>query len=569
MKLSLANLKIGRKLALLLCSGIGPALCVAGLAIWGLSAIRSAVDEQQACVDKMMIAQQSAAEMAQVTSIVGHVALGGQCASCHGDSTGGNLERQTTIAKESMSLLASLKAGESNPDGRKLVGDLETTGALWHDINSQVLQLSRDGKRKEAMDTYQAGSIAGYAPVEKALQGYLNWLQPRMTAMKERVDKYSARLPIAVASMALLALGFAMFLGATITRSIARPLDVAVAHLGDVARGDLSRAVQSEYLERGDEIGLLSKAIQTMSAGLRDLLGSITDGIHVVSSSSAELSANSGGMSDGSRQASDRAHAVAAAAEQVTANVVSVAAGMEQTTTNLTSVATATEQMTATIGEIAGNSEKARRITEEANRQAVRISEQMNLLGQAAREIGKVTETITEISSQTNLLALNATIEAARAGSAGKGFAVVANEIKALAQQTARATEDIKTRIAGVQTSTAGGIAEIEKVSQVIREVSEIVSSIAAAIEEQATVTKDIARNIGEASNGVRDANLRVSESSHATREIAKDIAGVDQAARQMADGSEHVRTSATELSSVADRLKHAVAQFRVPQSAN
>ncbi len=138
-------------------------------------------------------------------------------------------------------------------------------------------------------------------------------------------------------------------------------------------------------------------------------------------------------MSEGSQQASGQAHAVAAAAEQMTANVISVAAGMEQTTTNLASVASATEQMTATIGEIAGNSEKARRITEEATRQAARISEQMNQLGAAAQQIGKVTETITEISSQTNLLALNATIEAARAGSAGKGFAVVANEIKELA----------------------------------------------------------------------------------------------------------------------------------------
>ena len=188
----------------------------------------------------------------------------------------------------------------------------------------------------------------------------------------------------------------------------------------------------------------------------------------------------------------------------------------------------------------------------------------MNQLGAAAREIGKVTEAITEISSQTNLLALNATIEAARAGSAGKGFAVVANEIKELAQQTAVATEDIKGRIAGVQSSSAGGIAEIEKVSQVIHEVSDIVSSIAAAIEEQSTVTKDIARSIAEASTGVRDANTRVSEASLATASIAEEIAGVDQAAGQMADGSEQVKSSATELSRVAEQLQATVHRFRV-----
>jgi methyl-accepting chemotaxis protein len=218
--------------------------------------------------------------------------------------------------------------------------------------------------------------------------------------------------------------------------------------------------------------------------------------------------------------------------------------------------------MTTTIGEIASNSEKARRITEEATRQAARISEQMNELGAAAQQIGKVTETITEISSQTNLLALNATIEAARAGSAGKGFAVVANEIKELAQQTAAATEDIKARIAGVQSSTAGGITEIGKVSQVIHDVSDIVASIAAAIEEQATVTKDIARNISEASTGVQDANKRVSEASQATSQIARDIAGVDQAAGQMAEGSHQVKTSATELSRVAEKLQTTVQRF-------
>ena len=236
-----------------------------------------------------------------------------------------------------------------------------------------------------------------------------------------------------------------------------------------------------------------------MSVSLRQMVQDIRDGIAcVVLLVGRVVRQFSDQMSGNSRQASEKVHGLATAAEQMTANVTSVAAGMEQTTTNLATVSSSTEQMTATIGEIAANAEKARRITEEATRQSASITEQINQLGQSAREIGKVTETITEISSQTNLLALNATIEAARAGSAGKGFAVVANEIKELAQQTAAATEDIRSRIEGVQTSTAGGVAGIEKVSRVIQEVSDIVSSIAAAIEEQATVTKDIARNIAE-----------------------------------------------------------------------
>ena len=162
------------------------------------------------------------------------------------------------------------------------------------------------------------------------------------------------------------------------------------------------------------------------------------------------------------------------------------------------------------------------------------------------------------------MVALNATIEAARAGTAGKGFAVVANEIKALAQQTAAATEDIRARIAGVQSSTAGGISEIEKVSQVIHEVSDIVSSIAAAIEEQSSMTKDIARNIAQASTGVGDANHRVSETSLATQDVAREIVGVDEVAKQIADGSEQVKASATELSHVAEQLQTTVQRFQV-----
>jgi len=238
--------------------------------------------------------------------------------------------------------------------------------------------------------------------------------------------------------------------------------------------------------------------------------------------------------------------------------------GMEQTTTNLASVASATEQMTLTIGEISNNSEKARQITHSARQQAQRITEQMKTLGLAAKEIGKVTETINEISSQTNLLALNATIEAARAGAAGKGFAVVANEIKALAQQTATATDDIRARIEGVQSSTTSGIQEIDRIGHVIHEVSDIVGIIAAAIEEQATSTRNIAQNISEASIGVSDANNRVAESSQVSTEIARDIIAVRQAANEISEGSQSMSAHASGLGELAEELKQSVAQFQV-----
>jgi methyl-accepting chemotaxis protein len=188
----------------------------------------------------------------------------------------------------------------------------------------------------------------------------------------------------------------------------------------------------------------------------------------------------------------------------------------------------------------------------------------MHKLGQAAQEIGHVTETITNISAQTNLLALNATIEAARAGSAGKGFAVVANEIKELARQTAEATEDIKLRIAGVQGSSGNAIANIDQITAVISEVGGIVSGIAAAIEEQATVTKDVAGNIAQASTGVRDANEHIAQTAEVSRTIARDIASINGAVTDLRHGGEQVQVSAAELSKLAEQLKVRVNQFRM-----
>lgn len=354
-------------------------------------------------------------------------------------------------------------------------------------------------------------------------------------------------------------LGFCAFLA---VRPVRSALVKAVRALENIAKGDLTQLFTDSTGD--DEVGAMTAAMRDMSGSLRKMVREIADSVGVLSSTSSGLAADSNSVSTGSLSVSEKAHSLSGSAGQVTANIQSVAAAMEQASTNLTNVSTNAEDMTATIGEIASNSEKARAITGAATLQARQITEQMNLLGQAAQEIGKVTETISEISAQTNLLALNATIEAARAGSAGKGFAVVANEIKALAQQTAAATEDIKQRIGGVQSSATNGVGSIEKVSNVIREVTDIVTCIAAAIEEQATVTKDISRNIAEASSGVQDASRQVTESSIVTRAIASEIAEVDQAAGRMADDGKHVEVSATQLSAVADKLRSSVESFRI-----
>jgi methyl-accepting chemotaxis protein len=550
------NMKIGRKLALVLGSCVVLLIGLAGLALWGNRTMEKIEWFGRDRLGKAELATKVAGGATTVQLLVQSMVVS--------KPTDEQRTELLEMRKEYTADLAEFKRRADSEKSKAQAVEMETMVQQFVAVNNRILDMAFAGHQTEAYKLFRSDSVPmGKALRAKALEAE-KWQELRVEQGEIERQGTATDIWLALIFGTLIAVAIALAGGIGLTRSIAKPLAGTVMHLNEMAAGDLSRDSDAELQKRGDEFGLLARAQQLMITNLRQMVQDLSSGVEVLSSSSTELSTNSGQMSQGGRDASEKAHSVAAAAEEMTANVTSVAAGMEETTTNLTSVASATEEMTSTIGEIASNSEKARRITEEATRQAARISEQMNQLGQAAQEIGKVTETITEISSQTNLLALNATIEAARAGSAGKGFAVVANEIKELAQQTAAATEDIKTRISGVQTSTAGGIAEIGKVSQVIHEVSDIVAAIAAAIEEQATVTKDIARNIGEATAGVRDANLRVSESSHVTHSIAQEIAGVDQATRTMADGSEQVRASATDLSKLAEALQATVSRFQL-----
>jgi methyl-accepting chemotaxis protein len=227
-------------------------------------------------------------------------------------------------------------------------------------------------------------------------------------------------------------------------------------------------------------------------------------------------------------------------------------------------VSAAAEELTATINEIAQNAEKARSISEQALSQTKGTGDQMTELGRAAQAIGKVTETITEISDQTNLLALNATIEAARAGEAGKGFAVVANEIKELAKQTAEATLDIKQQIDGIQSSTGTTVEGINQIGQVMNKVNDFVSSIATAVEEQSVSTQEIADNINQVSGGIGEVNENVAQSSHVAGEITESITEVNQASSEIANSSSQVRLSAEELSQLAEELNSMVGRFKI-----
>ncbi len=348
-----------------------------------------------------------------------------------------------------------------------------------------------------------------------------------------------------------------------ISGAVTKPLNNTVSMLRDIAQGegDLTRRLD---VDTRDEVGDLAKWFNTFIENLHDMVSKIATNSQTLTQSSVDLSRLSSQMENGSGEMSRRADTVASAAHDMRVNMDSVSASMQEASSNTGIVAAATEEMTATINEIASNSEKARSITDRAVSQARTASERVRELGIAADDIGKVTETITEISEQTNLLALNATIEAARAGEAGKGFAVVANEIKELARQTAEATKDIKTKIEGIQGSTAGTVSDIGEISKVINDVNDIVSTIATAVEEQSATTKEIASNVVRVSQVINEINDNVEQSTSFSAQIANDISEVNSSTKSMSDNCSHMNDSTDQLKQLANTLKDMVGKFRI-----
>lgn len=348
-----------------------------------------------------------------------------------------------------------------------------------------------------------------------------------------------------------------------ISARIIRPINLMVEGLKDIAQGEGDLTMRLTADSR-DEIGEMARWFNLFIEKLHGIIKEIGGHSKLVDESSDEFLAIAAKLSTGAENTAGRANTLSVAAEEMSANLNNVAAAMEQSSTNTTMVATAADEMSATINEIAQNAEKARSISNDAVVQSKSAYEKIGDLGNAAQAIGRVTETITEISEQTNLLALNATIEAARAGEAGKGFAVVANEIKELAKQTAEATLNITQQIEEVQRTTDITIDEIDQISNVIKGANELVGSIASSVEEQSAATKEIANNIAQASQGIQEVNENVNQSSRVADGITQDISQVNEEASEISNSGSQVTLSAERLREMSSQLNDIIARFRV-----
>jgi methyl-accepting chemotaxis protein len=388
----------------------------------------------------------------------------------------------------------------------------------------------------------------------------------RDAALAEAAERAGAARDAALMMLALAGLAVVVLIGVLagvtmmLQRRVIKPLATLTDAVSDLAAGRHDATIPA--ISRADEIGTMAKSLQVFKEAIiakkhadeaaateadakiqrgqrvdkitRDFESMISEIVEIVSSASTELEVSAGTLTSNAERS-----------EHLT---TMVAAASEEASTNVQSVASSAEEMATSINEISRQVHDSAQIASEAVEQARKTNDRVGELAKAAARIGDVVELINTIAGQTNLLALNATIEAARAGEAGRGFAVVASEVKALAEQTAKATGEISQQISGIQAATKESVGAIREIGDTIGRMSEIASTIASAVEQQGAATQEISRNVQQA--------------AHGTQQVSSNIAGVQRGASETGSASSQVLSAAKSLSGESSRLKLEVGKF-------